>query len=235
MSSGIYSALSGAIAQQTALEVTATNLANASTKGYRAIRPVFHELLGRAQGEAFTAVRQTSIDTSLGRLKQTGNPLDLALPRNAFLAVETPAGERYTRSGSLKIAPNGVLTTQSGHPVLSENRQRITLDGEGRIEIADSGEVSLNGEATSFLRVVTFADPRQMTYEGEGLLNPNAEAGNPEANTEALQIGIVEESNASPVRAMTDLIMATRMSDAMQRAMTTFKRVDNRMLRTVAR
>lgn len=239
MSSGIYSALSGAIAHQTALDTTATNLANASTQGYRAIRPVFHEVLGRAREQRFTTVRETAVDTSMGQLKETGNPMDIALPRKAFLAVENPAGaaqpERYTRAGSLKIAPNGVLTTQMGHPVLGENRERITVDAGSKLEISENGELSINGDSANFLRIVTFADPSQMTYEGGGLLNANAEAGAAEANSELIYTGKVEESNASPVRAMTDLMMATRMFDAMQTAMSTFKAIDSRMVRTVPR
>ena len=45
MSHGIYAALSGAIAQQSSLDSIAGNLANANTTGYRAVRPVFHEVL----------------------------------------------------------------------------------------------------------------------------------------------------------------------------------------------
>ena len=48
MSHGIYAALSGAVAQETSLETTAQNLANAQTAGYRGARPVFHEVLSQA-------------------------------------------------------------------------------------------------------------------------------------------------------------------------------------------
>ena len=51
MSDGIYVALSGAIAQASSLDTTATNLANASTDGYQRVRTVFREALATATGD----------------------------------------------------------------------------------------------------------------------------------------------------------------------------------------
>ena len=48
MSKGIYVALSGAVAQENALEATASNIANASTTGYQRLRPVFRQVLATA-------------------------------------------------------------------------------------------------------------------------------------------------------------------------------------------
>ena len=210
----------------------ATNLANASTQGYHAIRPVFHEVMAR-QNSSFSAVRQSGVDNSMGSLKETGNPLDLALPKDTFLQVETPAGVRYTRASSLKLAPNGVLTTQTGFAVHNDAGQRIEAAADALLSIEKDGSVKDGDEELGFLRVVTFADPRQMTYEGQGLLVPNAEAGAPVLSNEPIEIGKIEESNASPVRAMTELMMASRMFEAMQRAISTFRSTDSRLVRTV--
>ncbi len=237
MSHGIYSALSGAIAQSVSLETTATNLANASTPGYRAIRPAFQQVLARASGSGFqarfVAVRTTGIDTSKGAVELTERPLDILLPADAFLAVQTANGERYTRAGALEISAEGLLTLRRGEPVLDENAEVIEVGPDAEVELTRSGEVKANGNGVGFLRVVTFADPRQMTYEGSRLLMANAEAGEPAPSTQPLEIGKLEGSNATPVKAMSELMMATRMFEAMQRAIETFRAIDQRLVTTV--
>lgn len=237
MGSGIYAALSGALSHQRQLETTATNLANVSTDGYRAIRPVFHEVLSKIptprERTHFSVVRSTAVDTSRGALKTTERPLDIALAENSFLAVETPAGERYTRAGSLTLNANGVLQTRSGHTVLSDTQEPIVIDPDQEVTITPEGEVRAGKEGVAFLRMVKFEDARQMTYEGGGLLAAQAEAGAATASDELLEVGRLEQSNASAVTAMTDLMTATRMFEAMQRAISTFSSVNRRLVRTV--
>ncbi len=237
MGSGIYAALSGALSHQRQLETTATNLANVSTDGYRAVRPVFHEVLSQTptprERTHFSVVRSTAVDTSRGALKTTERPLDVALAENSFLAVETPAGERYTRAGSLTLNAQGVLQTRTGHTVLSDAQQPIVLEPGKEVSITPQGEVRAGEEGVGFLRMVRFDDARQMTYEGGGLLAAQAEAGEPTQSTELLEVGRLEQSNASAVKAMTDLMTASRMFEAMQRALTTFSSVNQRLVRTV--
>ena len=60
-------------------------------------------------------------------------------------------------------------------------------------------------------------------------------AGQPQASTEKLEIGKLEGSNAAPVRAMTEMMMASRMFEAMERAIGNFRNIDERLVTTVAR
>ncbi len=237
MADGIYAALSGAVAHYTSLEATAQNLANIDTTGYRSVTPVFHEVLSRQQGAnptvRFTAVRRTAIDTTPGALRETGNALDIALGQNSFLAVQTGAGERYTRAGSLKIAPDGTLTTQRGQPVLGDSRKPVVVNTLAGAEINPQGEVTSGGQSMGFLRVVSFTRPEQMSYEGQGILQAQAEAGTPTPSKETLEVGKLEESNASTIRAMTDLMTASRMFEAMEQAIGTFSQIDRRVLSSV--
>jgi flagellar basal body rod protein FlgG len=236
MADGIYAALSGAVAHYTSLETTAQNLANIDTTGYRAVTPVFHEVLaaeGADRTVRFTAVRRSAVDLTPGALRETEGSLDVAFGQSSFLAVETPAGERYTRAGSLKIAPDGTLTTQRGHVVLGDDGGPIRANTELGAEVNAQGEVSSGGKSIGFLRVVTFEDPRQMTYEGQGLLQAMPEAGAARPSTDAVEVGKIEESNASTVRAMTDLMAASRMFEAMEQAIGAFSQIDRRLVTTV--
>jgi len=238
MSHGIYSALSGALAQSLSLETTASNLANTSTAGYRAVRPVFHEVLARAgtptQRAHFAAVRRTAVDLQAGEVKTTNNALDIALPKDAFLAVQTSAGERYTRNGRLSVSEQGQLVLHSGEPVLGDNNKPIELlRRDAHLTIAEDGEVQSDGESLGFLKVVAFQNPAAMTYEGGTLLSATSDAGPPSPSLEALKVGQIEGSNASPVAAMTEMMMASRMFEAMQRAIGTFREIDQRLVTTV--
>ncbi|NUO54912.1 MAG: flagellar hook basal-body protein, partial [Polyangiaceae bacterium] len=123
MAKGVYAALSGAVAAETALDTVAQNLANGSSEGYRRLRPVFREALANAEPEQrpgsnrFALVASTAIDTTPGVIKSTGRDLDAVLPEGAFFAVSTPQGERYTRAGSIQVDATGVMQVGGGQLV----------------------------------------------------------------------------------------------------------------------
>ena len=219
MSQGVYAALSGAMAQEALLESTAQNLANASTGGFRGVRPVFHEVLRQAQNGApvrMTAMSGATLDMSPGEVHETGNPLDMALAPNDFLAVGTARGERYTRGGSLKLAGDGTLHAASGDPVLGEDDKPLKVPTGGVLTIETDGTVRSAGATVGRLRVVTFAQPQSMTLDGNNLLAQGG-AGAPAVSAKPLRVGALEGSNASPIRGMTELMRATRLFEAYQR------------------
>lgn len=238
MSRGIYVALSGAVAQETALETTATNLANASNDGYERLRPVFREELSGAtrrvgSGLHFSAVAETAVDTSRGALRSTGRALDVALPEGVYLGVSTPRGERLTRSGSLQVDAKGGLVTGSGVPVLREDGKPFALDPNATTTIGADGSVLQNGAAVSKLRLVKIGEGTTVAHEGADLL---VARGRPvvAAESPALEVGSLEESNASVVGSMVDLVSTSRTFEAFQRMLETFGEIDRKVLSTTA-
>lgn len=237
MGDGIYCALSGALAQQTALETVATNLSNASTQGYRGEKAVFREVLSRAGAEGplrFAAVQATALDGQQGSVRSTGRDLDVAFPDGVFLAVQTPAGERYTRAGSLHVTADGTLATASGHPVLSETNQPLTVAPGGTPSISSEGALVVGGEVQSRLKLVSFTEAQWLSHEGSTLLASNDRSGPPTPASGVLATGSLEDSNASAVTAMTDMMSASRMFEAFQRAIETFHDADRRVATTTA-
>ncbi len=110
MMTGMYSAISGLEAHQQMLNVTANNLANVDTIGYKAQRTTFESELSEliSDGSLQTAasggtnpeqvglgVAVGSIDQimSAGSFQQTGNALDVALQGDGFLVVGTSTTE----------------------------------------------------------------------------------------------------------------------------------------------
>ncbi len=236
MSRGIYVALSGAVAQETALETTAMNLANATTTGYQRVRPVFKEVLSGATGKPGSAlhntvVDRTALDGSRGSLRATGRPLDIAMPEGVYLGVTIPGGERFTRSGSLKVGTDGSLTTASGAKIAGEDGGAVKVNTARETTISVDGSVMQDGATVGRLRLVKLAAGSSMKHEAGGLLAATGAA--PVAATATLDVGALEESNATVVGSMTDLVTASRTFEAFQRILDTFGEIDRKVLSTV--
>lgn len=145
MSKGIFTAVSGAMAQSAKLDTIANNLANVNTPGFKKDQQIFKEYLSAYEKEqgtitvpripasiesfydhqggdkAYVDIAGTHTDFTQGTLKQTGNKLDLAIEGDGFFEVGTPEGVRFTRSGSFNIDADGRLVTKQGFPVLRDS------------------------------------------------------------------------------------------------------------------
>lgn len=139
---GVYTALSGAMAQSLQMDTIANNIANVNTPGFKRDTQVFNEYLTANEKEqtgmpvpripasiesfydmqggdqSFVDSKGTFTDYSQGSLKTTGNPLDLAIDGEGFFEIATPDGVKLTRSGNFTMDGNGRLVTKEGHFVL---------------------------------------------------------------------------------------------------------------------
>jgi flagellar basal-body rod protein FlgG len=157
-----------------------------------------------------------------GAFASTGNQLDLALSgNNAFFAVQTPQGVRYTRDGQFLRDGNGYLTTQDGNYVLSQGGQPITLQDQGAVKIGTDGTIVQNNRQVGSLQLVSFNNLTQVRPEGDNLFVASPQAGITAAQGAGVQQGFLEKSNANVVRSMVDLITAERWFDANQKAIQT--------------
>src|SRR6185312_5544230 len=128
MENNLLVGLSRQMTLERQLDVVANNVANVNTTGFKADRSLFEEYLRSPAREdnfvpsdrrvSFVQDRGTFHDFSAGPSEVTKNPLDVSIDGSAFLVVQTPAGERYTRDGSLQINNQGQLVTASGNPVM---------------------------------------------------------------------------------------------------------------------
>ena len=145
MQRGLYIAATGMLAEQIRQDQIANDLANASTPGYKADRSMqrsFSSLLlentktGQQVGPLSlgAGIAATRTDFSQGALRQTGQPLDIALSGDGFLAVATADGVRYTRNGQRgdEAALGGAL---AGAPALVGEEAQ---DDVGRVGALDA-------------------------------------------------------------------------------------------------
>lgn len=144
MITSFYTAAVGTISQQKGLEVTANNVANLSTDGYKPDQASFADLVytnvRSAEPEVKTghgdALWKTDTVFSSGGLKQTGRSQDYALSEeNAFFAVrETDGTVHYTRNGSFQLSRQSdgtfLLCDSGGGEVLDGDGNSITVTDE---------------------------------------------------------------------------------------------------------
>jgi flagellar hook-basal body protein len=117
MIDGIYISAAGALMQQTRHDITANNVANVNTVGFKKqialleSRPPEAIIQGLRTGEWSAGgglfVDQTVTDFTDGALEHTGNDLDLAINGKGFFAVSDGKNTLYTRAGNFTIDDEG--------------------------------------------------------------------------------------------------------------------------------
>lgn len=243
MSDGIWSALSGAVGQLTALDVAANNVANASTAGYRADHLVFREVLGRAAaskgrpgpGMNYSSASNVLADQSQGAIVQTGRPLDVAIRGEGYFVVSTARGERYSRQGNFQVARDGTLMTRDGDPLVGTDLRRIKLPaGATDVNIAADGTVHVAGQPSGQLLTVAFKGTNALEKEGAVLFRRAQGAAAAVPIPAAMEPGALEQSNMSAVTGMMDIVGASRSFDACQRVIDAFRDADRRAAMSIA-
>lgn len=219
MDSPSYVILSRLSSQMRTSQVTANNLANADTPGFRSSRPIFAEHVaqqGRVAGPAgarpvgYSWDRASWRDPTPGTISQTGNSLDVALSGPGFFAVETDRGERFTRAGRFALGSDGRLVDQEGNAVLNTQSRPIAIaPNDTRIEIQGDGTIRSENGVLGRLRVVRFEDDQALLAEGTRHFNANGQQPEEVARPGIVQ-GAVEGSNVQSVLEMTRMMAELR-------------------------
>jgi flagellar basal-body rod protein FlgF len=230
---GLYSTYLGMKARQQRLDQIASNLANVSTDGFKADRLAFRAFNSNQPVDTANAgpvsatnprrapetgvVTQQLTDFSAGPMRETGRSLDVTLDGPGFLTIQTPRGERYTRSGSLTLDANGQLVTQNGDLVIGDGGP-ITV-GPGDVSIGDDGTISSNGQIAGRLKIAQFNDPgTALQKEGHSLfLATGTEPAGESTSTRVMQ-GTLEMSNVNSLSEMVAMMQNTREFDSLQRS-----------------
>jgi flagellar basal-body rod protein FlgG len=158
MERGLYIAASGMVAEQMRQDQIANDLANASTPGYKADRVTqrsFGDLLlsssttGQVVGPLSLGAQANAMVTDLAPqpLRDTGEPLDLAIAGDGFFAVRGGQGVRYTRNGQFGASAQGTLVDQLGDEVLDPNGQAVKVGRDGTVDPKAVGVFALSNAA----------------------------------------------------------------------------------------
>jgi len=228
MDNTMYVGVSRQMILQRELDVTANNVANADTTGFKVESLMTSPdpetppgVIGNFRPIQFAIDHGMARDFSEGKLTQTGSPLDLAINGQAFFVVSTANGDRYTRDGRFTIDAQNHLVTQAGDLVQGAGGGPITLNPQGGHPlIAADGTVSQSvpGQAAESvigrISVVRFDSLSSLSKEGAGLYANTASSPPQPAPDAYIQQGMLEGSNVQPIVQITDLIRITRAYDS---------------------
>jgi flagellar basal-body rod protein FlgF len=225
MSRDLYTSLSGAAGAWTQIEMLAHNLANTNTTGFKASRLTF-ELGGPTDhplGQVYAEQRGESVDQTDGALVPDGVPTHLALQGRGFFVVEDKGAVLLTRDGRFQPGPDGTLVDGTGRrllgvdgPIRVPEGETLTVLQDGTVQGSESGELGR-------LRIETGQNVRPIGdnyFVAEGTLV--------HAGAQVVQ-GSLEQSNVDPMRLMTELVQASRMFEAYQKAMQASDELDARL------
>ncbi len=254
MNRGIYPILSGALAHERRMQVFANNMANVNTAGFKqdeqAFQAVFprphfpvpglthagalaEQIVARPLGpaeRAFVAPHTVKTTFDAGRIRLTGNPLDVAIQGEGFFEIKTPQGTRYTRNGMLSLDNQRRLVTNQGHPVMGlKGELRIPA---GKLEISAQGEIKVDDKPIGVIKVVEFPERQMPMKYAEGLFvsDKGTIAKNPQ-----LQVGHIEESNVSAIGEMVKMIQGMRSYESTQKLIQTLDRMAEVAIQDVGR
>jgi flagellar basal-body rod protein FlgG len=234
----LYTAATGMEAQQTRMDVTANNLANANTTGFKKARAEFEDLLSTVQRlpgaadpsspgepsplEVGMGVRIAATVRSMtqGEPVATNNPLDVAIEGAGFFAVRLGNGDlAYTRAGNLRVDGSGRLVTAHGDALepdisIPSEATSITIRRDGTVLATVPGRDE--PQELGQLELTLFPNPNGLVSLGRNLLAATPACGAPlqvkpgEQGAGSLAQGYLENSNVQAVEEMIDLITTQR-------------------------
>ncbi len=252
-------AATGMKAMQDKMNVISNNLANVNTTGFKRNRANFQDLLyqtDKAAGLSNTAgnptptseqyglgvqVADTTKEFRQGSLKNTQNPLDIAIQGNGFFQITLPDGSlAYSRDGSFKVDNQGRIVNSQGY--LLEPQITVPADAVN-LMIGEDGTVSVEQkgqtEATEIgnIQVANFINDGGLKSIGKNLFQETSASGSPvvgapgENGTGSLLQGFLEGSNVEMVSEMVEMIVGQRAYELNSKAVKT----SDSMLQTATR
>lgn len=209
MMRSLWSAASGMISQQTAVDTIAHNLSNVNTTGYKTEKTEFKSLLYQtlqtrtttANGENKPISAQVGLGTRVasitsnftqGSMLSSESFTSMAIAGDGFFSVRGADGNTYyTRNGDFKLSVgnNGDLTlvTADGYPVLDSEGNPITMPGDvssSKIQVSTEGAFGYLDGNGNFVNVANiglyqFSNPAGLEKLSNSLLQVTDASGAP--------------------------------------------------------
>lgn len=222
----------GLQAQQRALHVVANNITNMNTPGFKRGEVRFSEMVAPpalALDSAMETVSRTgmmlgvSTDTSArvnvhGELRETGQPLDIAISGEGFIELMGAEGRTALwRGGTLKVNEDGYLAAANGMPLkamisIPDEAEAITISRTGEVHVTVAGDAKPS--SVGQIDLVRVRNMEAVTTLEGGIYSPASETDLvtvlPGEGGGALVQGSIELSNVNMATEMVMLMMMQR-------------------------
>ena len=209
------------------MNLAAQNLSNSDTVGFKGlvqtgIESVYTNPAKHSNFPTISYVQPGMLlrDLAQGTIKETQNPLNMALIGQGYFAVQVGDQKLYTRDGRFRLDATGTLVTADGYPVLSQGGL-INLSTYTKYVVENNGTiigVDVNDVPTEVgqLIIVNFAD-QQLGLQNVG-------NGRFATNQEELSVpdtlvhqGALELSNVNSMTESVNLMRMMQMYEESQR------------------
>ncbi|HVY58789.1 MAG TPA: flagellar basal-body rod protein FlgG [Xanthobacteraceae bacterium] len=235
----LYTAATGMMAQEVAVQVISNNIANMNTTGFKRQRAEFQDLLyehvrrigtqtsdqgnilpvGVDLGSGVKTVGTPRVMTQ-GNLLPTGKSLDVAIRGEGFFKIQLPDGTfAYTRDGSFDLDAQGRIVTAQGNLVqpgitVPNNATSIAISPQGQVSVTLPGNTTptVLGQFT----LTRFVNKEGLQPIGDNLFVETPASGAPQDSVAAtdgygdLQQSQLEQANVEAVTEISNLISAQR-------------------------
>jgi flagellar hook protein FlgE len=170
-------ALSGISAAQTDLDVTANNIANSETTGFKESRSEFAELFSTSlQGVSSlqpgngVRVSRVAQQFSQGNIKTSSNSLDMAINGSGFFVVSDNGALQYSRAGAFSPDASGNVVNAAGqslqvYPALSNGGFNTSTLTNLQLQTSQSAPSATTSAETIFNLPANASQPTVATFD----------------------------------------------------------------------
>ena len=136
-----YTALTGLNSATSQLAVTANNIANVGTAGFKRSRADFGDIFSTSPLQKSSSnigqgvsLKQVSQEFTQGNISTSGNSLDLAITGDGFFPLKSPDGlqDIYTRNGSFSLNDQNNVVNSTGQRLMA-----ASVDSSGKADLAN--------------------------------------------------------------------------------------------------
>jgi flagellar basal-body rod protein FlgG len=249
MMKSLWVAKTGLDAQQTRMSVTANNLANINTTGFKRDRAVFQDLMYQVERQVGaqntqqgrlptglnlgTGVRTVSTQKMYteGSLVNTGGSLDIAIQGRGFFQVQRPDGTiGYTRDGTFNLDEQGQMVTPNGNLLtpgvsIPSDALAVTIGEDGTVSVQQPGQSAPTQVGT--IQLADFINPAGLQPIGNNLLLESLSSGAPQTGQPGLNglgttlQGFLESSNVNMVEELVNMIEVQRAYEMNSKSIST--------------
>jgi len=228
----LYIAMTGAKNNMLAQANHSNNMANLNTNGFKADFEQSRSM-GVYYGDgqptrAFALTESPSANFESGPMITTGNPMDVAIQGNGFIAVQAPDGsEAYTRAGDLHVDAEGTLRTANGLAVIGNSGpislpplNKMAIGSDGTISVIALGQTVETMVDTNRIKLVN-PDVKNLTKGTDGLFRQRDGLTADVSADVRLANGVIEGSNVNAMNEFTQIIALSRQYEMQVKLMKT--------------
>lgn len=213
-----------------AQEVSANNLANINTPGYKKDSLFYRQLTEEMGGDGRSPETIQGLSMQAGSFEETGNTFDVAINGEGFFEIEFEGESLLSRNGQFTLDGEGFLRDQNGGFVNGANG-RIHLpqfhqmaeekNEQPRVDISPDGSIRLNDELVDQIKLMSVDDHTQLERRANSYLATGVGQQAEQDMVSELQQGFFESANVDPLTEMTDMMTNMRLFESQQRALRT--------------